>query len=197
MNTDKFYLEKLNEYNSEIQQVGWNDEDKAIHRYRFASELIQKNGNGRVVDVGCGLGTLIDFLDLNFVDYIGIDICSHYITKAQENRPLQQFELANVYGFNSKTRKPIDHYVSLGAYTILNEETNIETIFDEVQWMLLHAEKSVIINAFHDVVETQDYKFYHSMDSWIRFSQKFDKDYNFKIHIFNKWEFFIEFIRKY
>ena len=192
MKHQEFYNKQLNENNHEINQVGWNDTEKAMKRYIFAKELINKNGKGTIVDVGCGLGTLCDYLPDS--KYLGVDIYEPYIEKAIEKYG-NKFLCGNVDYIVTNQNIIVDQYVSLGAYTIMDDSiSNVEEyVFNELRFMLATARKSVIVNGFHNVVDNQDYKYYHDINKLIKFSQEYSNTHSCSIHIFSKYEFFLEF----
>lgn len=192
MKHQEFYDKQLHENNLEINQVGWHDSHKAIKRYIFAKDLINKNGNGKIVDVGCGLGTLCDLIP--DCKYLGVDIYKPYIEKAIEKYG-NKFMCGNVEDVVSSLNILVDQYVSLGAYTIMDESiSNVEEyVFNELRFMLATARKSVIVNGFHNVVDNQDYKYYHDINKLIKFSQDYSHTHKCSIHIFSKYEFFLEF----
>lgn len=191
MKITEFYHNKLSSNDNEIAKVGWNDIDKANLRYEFARNLIIANGSGTIVDVGCGLGTLTNFVkDIN---YIGIDLYKPYIDVAKKNYN-GKFYCGNIIDVVKRNDIVADQYVSLGAYTIIDESiaNTQKFIFDEVRFMISTAKKSVIVNGFHNVVDSKDYKYYHNINDWIQLSQEYSSTHQLVIHIFSKYEFFAE-----
>ncbi len=193
MNYYEFYEKQLSENDNEISKVGWHDIEKANKRYKFAADLIMANGGGNVLDVGCGLGIFRSYVPE--CDYIGVDIYPPYINLAKGIKDTS-FYLGTVDSVVKEHNLEVDNYVSLGAYTIIHENiTNVEKyVFEEISFMLSKAKKSVIINGFHNVVDSKDYKFYHSLDSLVKFSQKYNDTHKISLHIFSKYEFFLQFI---
>lgn len=191
MNHNEFYDKQLAIKGNEILQVGWHNTDKAVARYMLAAALVNANGGGKIVDLGCGLGTFMQYVPQ--VEYVGIDIYPPYIRKAKTTHPDKFFEgtLQNVVKSNKLV---VDQYVSLGAYTIIDDsiDNTEEYVFDEIRYMLRTARKSVIINGFHNVVDYKDYKYYHDLNKLVKFSQEFDT-HSTTIHIFSKYEFFLQF----
>lgn len=191
MKHNEFYDKQLALVGSEIMQVGWHDTDKAVARYKLAADLVNANGGGRIVDVGCGLGTFMKYVPQ--VEYVGIDIYPPYISKAKIGYP-DKFFAGTVQNVVESNKLEVDQYVSLGAYTIIDDSigNTEEYVFDEIRYMLKTARKSVIINGFHNVVDHKDYKYYHDLNKLVKFSQEF-ATHSTTIHIFSKYEFFIQF----
>ena len=191
MKNNDFYNKQLYDNDNDIEQVGWHDIDKAIKRYEFAKFLINQNGGGNVVDVGCGLGTLYNFIqDTN---YIGIDLYQPYINMAKVKYP-DKFYCGVLEDVITKNNIDVDHFISLGAYTIIDESINNveEYVFNELRFMLNNAKKSVIVNGFHNVVDSKDYKYYHDLNNLVKFSHDYTNTHTCSLHIFSKYEFFLQ-----
>ena len=77
----KLYNERYKNFGSDIKTVGWKDKKSQELRFEILTRNIDLDGK-TILDVGCGLGGLIDFLNkkkiINF-NYIGIDIAKNLI----------------------------------------------------------------------------------------------------------------------
>jgi SAM-dependent methyltransferase len=89
------------------KQGKWNYLDsQPIERSRFAivgQLFIPEYGprNATILDVGCGEGTLLDFLPGRFKShYYGIDISKEAIARAEKARPKGNFETATAHQYN-------------------------------------------------------------------------------------------------
>ena len=51
-------------------------------RTRLVEEFIQPKSDALFLDVGCGTGTILDFLP-DEINYVGVDISEHYINEAK------------------------------------------------------------------------------------------------------------------
>ena len=94
----RFYLEKFQRYQDSPYSLGWNSRESQELRYRILSQIDQFTskkitGGASLLDLGCGLGHLIDFLEKNEVDvtYTGIDIIPEFIEAAKKRRPEHKF----------------------------------------------------------------------------------------------------------
>lgn len=94
----RFYLERFRRYQDSPWSLGWNSRESQELRYRILSQIDQftskKIGRGAsVLDLGCGLGHLIDFLEKREVEvsYTGIDIIPEFIEAAKARRPEHKF----------------------------------------------------------------------------------------------------------
>src|SRR5579872_305249 len=96
-----FYKESLRRNRSNNSKaVHWSGPRDQLSRFNALCRISDLSGQG-VLDVGCGLGDLYDFLDKNFkgFNYLGIDIVPDMIENAQKNYPQAKFELADIYNF--------------------------------------------------------------------------------------------------
>lgn len=94
----RFYEGRLRKYSDGPQELGWGTEGQ---RRRF--EVLEQVGiveGAEVLDVGCGLGHLLDYFQnersVN-VSYRGLDLSPKLIEKARELHPRIPFEVANVF----------------------------------------------------------------------------------------------------
>lgn len=91
------YNERLDEKGFVHESLGWT-RDNVISRLNELIALIPNDGGRyKILDVGCGLGSLVDCLEqsnLNF-EYLGIDINPRLIGKCKEVYPQYEFQLLN------------------------------------------------------------------------------------------------------
>lgn len=91
----KFWKKQIKEAGADprraIQSVGNWDETEKGHQ-KFLDKFI----GGKVLDVGCGYGRVIDFLPDKVTDYTGIDISPDFIKRAKEKYPKHKFVLGDI-----------------------------------------------------------------------------------------------------
>lgn len=195
MNTHDFYQDKLATQDSEMKKVGWDDEKKALKRYIFASHLLSWNGAKKILDVGCGLGTLNKWLNDGML-YYGVDKFRDYIMASEVDRPMMAGTLkdaVDAYG-------PFDAFVSLGAYTLMDDPSDYNECWNayatDVRYMLRNDTDCTIVNTFHDVHDYSDPKlFYPKLNDIVKLSHEFASTHRLTLHFFEKYEIFAEFAR--
>lgn len=189
----EFYKENLLESTSEIRKVGWKDEDKAVKRYMMASQLLGKQQ--KIIDVGCGLGTLSQYVDCDM--FVGLDIVSDYIYKARELYPSHYFLDVHVDKFVTSGKCA---YVSLGAYTYVGSQNIYEFLgrmHKDIEFMVSMESPKIVINGFHNnVSRTNPTLYYHDLNTLVTLANAYDDQYTCEIHIFSKYEFFLVLTRK-
>lgn len=75
------YNERFKKFGYDIRTVGWKDKESQELRFEILTKNIDLNGK-TILDVGCGLGGLVEFLHKKKVfdfHYIGIDIAKDLI----------------------------------------------------------------------------------------------------------------------
>ena len=113
-----FYSSKLAEFGVSYKSVGWGSIEDQFLRFRML--LRGQSPKGKVVlDVGCGLGDLVTYLDEETsgdFEYIGIDITESLILKAREihDRPNCRFIVGDLEVTKPKN---VDISVLSGALT--------------------------------------------------------------------------------
>ena len=84
----KLYNERYKEFGADIKTVGWKDKESQQLRFEVLIKNIDLNGK-TILDVGCGLGGLVDFLYkkkvFNF-NYIGIDVAKDLIDALNQKK---------------------------------------------------------------------------------------------------------------
>lgn len=80
-----YYSAKIREHGQGPRGVDWNGEESQFQRFQQLLKIIQAEGDFSIIDVGCGYGALIDYLQKNFkkYKYIGIDISEEMIASAR------------------------------------------------------------------------------------------------------------------
>ena len=86
LTTAKLYNNRFDEFGRSLKTVGWGSEKDQRLRFEVLFRNIDPKGK-KILDVGCGLGDLIPFLDQETggdYTYIGIDIAQKLIENARE-----------------------------------------------------------------------------------------------------------------
>lgn len=80
-----YYSAKLAEHGTTPQGVDWNGEEGQILRFEQLSKIIARPANFSINDLGCGYGSLFDYLMPHYSDfsYHGFDVSGDMVRAAQ------------------------------------------------------------------------------------------------------------------
>jgi SAM-dependent methyltransferase len=114
----KFY----NEYSDSFpvrdpSAVGWTNQNAQYKRFSVLFNIGILDSD-RVLDYGCGLGHLNEYMRLNgykFIKYFGIDINPYYIEMAKQLYPNRDFILSDIE--DVKVNPQVDYVIGSGVFT--------------------------------------------------------------------------------
>ena len=94
------YNARYDLYGNNLKTVGWGASEDQILRFEMLFRGLNPKGK-TILDVGCGLGDLIDYLDKvtgGDFNYIGIDIAEKLISSAKEkySKPNVEFHAGDI-----------------------------------------------------------------------------------------------------
>lgn len=119
---EALYNARFDEYGRDIKTVGWGSEASQHLRFEVLFRGLEPRGK-TILDVGCGLGDLIPFLDARTggdYEYIGIDVADKLIASAREAYPgaARQFFTGDIF---SVALPAVDIAVLSGALSLKSE----------------------------------------------------------------------------
>ena len=164
----EFYQAKLKEHGlHKPQALSYNSRTTQELRFAQFLKLIPKNKTNTVLDVGCGLGDLSDYLARHGYTntiYTGIDIVPEMISGAQQKHPKQKFSCQDIFALPAQA---YDYVVASGALNIIytTPEEQLNHIEKAIETMFACAKKGLAFNLLNaDAQEDfeQDAHFYYS-----------------------------------
>jgi SAM-dependent methyltransferase len=80
-----YYTTKLKQYGETAQGVDWKNEGSQLLRFDQLSKIVNDSGHFSINDLGCGYGSLCNFLANQFesFSYLGIDVSENMIQAAE------------------------------------------------------------------------------------------------------------------
>ena len=86
----------------------------------LVTEYIQPRDGARILEIGCGPGTIVDYLP--HVEYVGFDLSSKYIEMARKRFPQAEFVCERVSRFSLEKQQTFDVVLALGVVHHLDDQ---------------------------------------------------------------------------
>src|SRR6266508_568277 len=150
----RYYERLLRQHGRTPQALAERAEDKDLEFYQHLFHGIELPDQLSVLDIGCGMGDLIDFLQLHeasIESYLGIDLVGSFIDLCRyEYLPPCEFRKAN---FISRSFAPAERFnlvVSMGVLVsrVLDYEAYVEHCIEK---MIALSSKYVLFNVITNV----------------------------------------------
>jgi SAM-dependent methyltransferase len=155
------YNDRYDLYGNNLKTVGWGTSEDQILRFEMLFRGLNPKGK-TILDVGCGLGDLIDYLDKvtgGDYNYIGVDIAEKLISSAKEkySRPNVRFYVGDV---SLDILNPVDISVLSGALSF--KTTGIEVYaYETMKRMFELSEEAACMNFLSKYVDFEAEKNQH------------------------------------
>ena len=134
------------------EALGWKNTDSQEKRFEAIYKVIAKTPNASILDVGCGLGDFLAYLQKNnysFSKYWGIDINPNMVTFARQKHDCKVFERGNVFHIHEK----YDFVIGSGLFTVA---TSTIEIFKTIKQAYDLANVAIMFNFLSDNIEKPD-----------------------------------------
>jgi ubiquinone/menaquinone biosynthesis C-methylase UbiE len=95
---NQIYYESVKNYPPDHRAVKWGSTKSQFLRFKVLCEISPEIFNSDILDVGCGLGHLVDYLIAKQFTggYKGIDIVDEMIVRAKKRHPLYLFQTNDI-----------------------------------------------------------------------------------------------------
>jgi SAM-dependent methyltransferase len=122
---ENYYTAKILEYGETPRGVDWNSEDSQFLRFDQLSKIISKAGNFSLNDIGCGFGSLLDYLENRFSDfrYQGCDISAEMIRAAKNRNSGKQHA---EFIISSSPSQVAEFSVASGIFNVKQDRSDAE-----------------------------------------------------------------------
>ena len=122
-------------YNNMLQEkhdykkVGWGSISSQNKRFEILTQIGDLNDKS-ILDVGCGLGALLEYLNKNYpsFNYCGSDVNLKMIKGASDRHPNSEFIKTDIVSQSTELRKRKFDYVFLSGALNLSEDNHLEYI---------------------------------------------------------------------
>ena len=120
-----YYTSKIEAHGCTPLGVDWNDSKSQNLRFEQLNKLIEKEGSFSINDLGCGYGSLFEYLRNNYDDfnYTGIDVSKTMISKA----------ISLDYGYRAKFMNS-SNLKNLADYSVASGVFNVKLDHSKNSW---------------------------------------------------------------
>ncbi len=119
------YLRCFREFGDNHKGVDWPNLEGANKRYSVMMAGIPSNSGSTILDFGCGLGHMLDFINKepgNNIDYTGLDINDEFVELCKVKFPDRIFLSGDILkGEIEGLKDSYDYIISNGVFTIKRE----------------------------------------------------------------------------
>lgn len=149
----------------------WGDSPRSVMwpkgrqdiRFRALTRHIPVNSSFSLLDFGCGLADLRQYLSARFAafDYTGVDIVSEFIEADRAKYPTDRFQLVRDF---SEVDGSFDHIVASGVFnTLYTDDTasHRDYVYRALQHLFDRATVSLAVNFMTDQVDFMQPGAYH------------------------------------
>ena len=160
-----FFQLHMQLYGDDWRALGWQSHYTQQRRFAVLAE-VGPLAHKRVLDVGCGLGHLYEYLQAQGipVTYTGYDLLPDMIKRARQRFPEVHFEVQDVLQGLGEER--FDYILSSGAFNV-NFGDNIHAVQQVLRDMVQHCTEGVAINFLKRTADASDdpiFQYYHPRD---------------------------------
>ncbi|MDK9709086.1 MAG: class I SAM-dependent methyltransferase [Desulforhopalus sp.] len=161
----EYYNAKLAEYGETPRGIDWNSEESQLLRFEQLCKIIDSLNEFSLNDLGCGYGTLYEFLANKYerFSYLGIDVSESMIRAAMQrykDKPHARFILS------SEPDQVADFCIASGIFNVRLGRSNDEwRLYLETTLDLLHRTSRFgfafnCLTSYSDEDKMRDYLYY-------------------------------------
>jgi 2-polyprenyl-3-methyl-5-hydroxy-6-metoxy-1,4-benzoquinol methylase len=151
----KHYVPRITPDRPNYDVLDWAGPNTQIARFEVLIQHVNLTGKS-LLDVGCGLGDLVDFLRRKEipVHYTGLDVVEEMLARARSTHPRERFLRADLFApSTNSTDDPLrgetfDVVFCSGALN-LNLGNNLEFLPRALQGLLAPARGALVVNFLH------------------------------------------------
>jgi len=165
MFTEKFYDERVHQFGRNIKAVGWRSTEQQQLRFEVLLKDFSKS-LGDILDVGCGFGDLLMFLeqnDFNFKSYMGIDVSNEMVNIAKKENGDLRVDFLQTDFFEFKFKKLFDLILMSGSLNLklpIESLSRVELFFKKTS-LLLKKDGNVTANFLSNKVDFEQINHEH------------------------------------
>lgn len=142
----KLYQSLLAEHGNSFRSLDWGSRESQMRRFEILADIGISAGDS-VLDVGCGLADLYEWLQKNKpgVNYSGIDITPEMVMRAKARFPDVDFSNATI--FDLKNSKNAYDYVVASGIFFFRKESPMDYMVRVINSMFRISRKGIAFNS--------------------------------------------------
>jgi 2-polyprenyl-3-methyl-5-hydroxy-6-metoxy-1,4-benzoquinol methylase len=179
----KIYNERAKNLGINPATVGWSSWEQQNLRFKILTRNLEINHQSRILDLGCGLGNLIDYLKLKFPsfkeqNYSGWDVSNELIKIASEKYPNSNFSCINFWE-SSNLNHEYDFIFMSGALNFnIEDECQYESLEQFLALFSTWSSVKISFNLIHDYVDYKDKNLrYYNIPKVINLIENYSKNW--------------------
>ncbi len=148
---NRHYYESVRDYPHDHRGVKWSSAQSQFLRFKILCKIAKDIFNSNILDVGCGLGHLVDYLISNQFSgtYKGIDIVDQMIINAKKRHPSYHFEANDIDSISVGNH---EYVLASGIFAFVD----IESIQKMLPLLFLRATKGLAFNCLSSLAPNFD-----------------------------------------
>ncbi len=114
-----YYMQNNQPNQPDYYLLGWESESAQLQRFEALVNELNLHGK-RILDIGCGTGNLLQYLEKRFSDfkYTGVDILEHMISYAKSKKTRGRFICIDIFKENPFEQNEFDVIFASGIFNI-------------------------------------------------------------------------------
>lgn len=192
-----YYSEKIKIHGETARGVDWNGEESQFLRFEQLCKILPEGREEfSLMDLGCGYGALLDFLDSQYSmnTYLGVDISEDMIQAAKSRHKMK----ANVYfSISASPDITVDYGMASGIFNVRLNRTDTEWLeylkstLDLLDTICHHGFAFNCLTSYSDEDKKRDYLYYADPSSLFDFCKKRYSRHVSLLHDYGLYEFTI------
>jgi SAM-dependent methyltransferase len=164
-NISEYYKQRFEDFGDTPEGLSWPNYKDMLLRYKIMSEVIRGDAPATLLDLGCGTGHFLEFLETSRpnAEYTGADINKDVIELCKRKYKNVKFDQMDVLA-NPDKLKTYDYIVMNGIFTV-KDCLPFESMFDFLTSMLKivfkKANKGIAFNVMSKQVDWERDDLFH------------------------------------
>lgn len=186
-----YYRDKLRQFGSSAEGMDWKNGDTQYLRFEIIARYIDFSGNLSLLDVGCGNGEFLSFVQKKnlSINYTGIDVVPEMVAMTNERFGKGTAITGELSVLNQDDL--FDYVIASGTFNAklsVSDDAWREYFYENILSMFNHSKRGIIFNCMTSFVDyTYDRLYYPTAKELSEFavknlSRKFIIDHSYPLY---------------